>query len=284
MPKYPKCPKCSKEFTPNEKVSWKCSSCGSVFSSSISKLMQVRNNVNIKQKESIANLKQKVNNQNEQIRKSKILNVLLACFLTISIISSGVGVYYFNDETNSLQKELKTTNEKYDILLSENKSLQNNILSLSSTNEEYQEKALEYKNTTKKLKTKVNDLKSDITKIKHYRNTYKKLESKYNNLYSKYNDLESKYDNINSEYASLKSENSSLQSQIKSYQSSTSSNYSNTGNNDSSSISSSYTVYVTKTGDKYHISGCRYLSRSKIPIDKTIAQSQGYTACSVCCP
>ena len=46
----------------------------------------------------------------------------------------------------------------------------------------------------------------------------------------------------------------------------------------------SYTVYKTKTGDCYHRSGCRYLSRSCIPISKSNAVSEGLRACSVCNP
>jgi hypothetical protein len=44
------------------------------------------------------------------------------------------------------------------------------------------------------------------------------------------------------------------------------------------------TVYITKTGSKYHSDGCRYLSKSKIPIDLASAISKGYSACSVCKP
>ncbi|MEA4895137.1 MAG: MBL fold metallo-hydrolase [Oscillospiraceae bacterium] len=44
------------------------------------------------------------------------------------------------------------------------------------------------------------------------------------------------------------------------------------------------TVYVTKTGSKYHLDGCRYLSKSKIAISLSDAKSQGYTPCSVCNP
>ena len=46
----------------------------------------------------------------------------------------------------------------------------------------------------------------------------------------------------------------------------------------------SYTVYKTKTGDCYHRSGCRYLSRSCIPISKSNSVSEGLRACSVCNP
>ena len=44
------------------------------------------------------------------------------------------------------------------------------------------------------------------------------------------------------------------------------------------------TVYVTRTGSKYHSEGCRYLSRSQIAISLSDALSQGYDACSVCDP
>ena len=44
------------------------------------------------------------------------------------------------------------------------------------------------------------------------------------------------------------------------------------------------TVYITKTGAKYHRGSCRYLSRSKIPISLEEAKNKGYGACSVCKP
>jgi micrococcal nuclease len=44
------------------------------------------------------------------------------------------------------------------------------------------------------------------------------------------------------------------------------------------------TVYITKTGKKYHTASCRYLSKSKIAISLKDAKARGYTACSVCQP
>jgi competence protein ComEC len=44
------------------------------------------------------------------------------------------------------------------------------------------------------------------------------------------------------------------------------------------------TVYITKTGKKYHTATCRYLSRSKIPVSLKDAKANGYSACSVCRP
>jgi|GEM_PF-4994606 len=43
------------------------------------------------------------------------------------------------------------------------------------------------------------------------------------------------------------------------------------------------TVYITKTGEKYHVDNCRYLSKSKYPI--TLGDAVGtYGPCSVCDP
>jgi hypothetical protein len=44
------------------------------------------------------------------------------------------------------------------------------------------------------------------------------------------------------------------------------------------------TVYVTRTGKRYHRDGCRYLASSKIPISLKDAKAQGYTPCKVCRP
>jgi len=42
------------------------------------------------------------------------------------------------------------------------------------------------------------------------------------------------------------------------------------------------TVYITKTGSKYHKETCRYLSNSSIAVELLKAEENGYTACSVC--
>lgn len=46
----------------------------------------------------------------------------------------------------------------------------------------------------------------------------------------------------------------------------------------------SATVYITKSGKKYHKDGCRYLSQSKIKTTLKEAKANGYTACKVCHP
>jgi hypothetical protein len=44
------------------------------------------------------------------------------------------------------------------------------------------------------------------------------------------------------------------------------------------------TVYITKTGAKYHRSGCRSLRKSSIPISRAAAIRRGYAACKICSP
>lgn len=43
-------------------------------------------------------------------------------------------------------------------------------------------------------------------------------------------------------------------------------------------------VYITASGSKYHRAGCKYLSKSSIPIKLKDAIARGYTPCSVCNP
>ena len=42
------------------------------------------------------------------------------------------------------------------------------------------------------------------------------------------------------------------------------------------------TVYITRTGTKYHQGWCHYLSKSKYPISRREAIKRGYSPCKVC--
>jgi len=44
------------------------------------------------------------------------------------------------------------------------------------------------------------------------------------------------------------------------------------------------TVFITRTGKKYHRAGCSSLSKSCIPISRKDAEARGYTPCSRCRP
>ncbi len=41
-------------------------------------------------------------------------------------------------------------------------------------------------------------------------------------------------------------------------------------------------VYITRTGARYHKRECTYLSKSRIPIEKSEAETKGYTPCKIC--
>ena len=44
------------------------------------------------------------------------------------------------------------------------------------------------------------------------------------------------------------------------------------------------TVYVTRTGKRYHLAGCKSLSKSNIPMSVKDAKARGYTPCRICHP
>ncbi len=50
------------------------------------------------------------------------------------------------------------------------------------------------------------------------------------------------------------------------------------------SSSSGITVYITRTGEKYHLDGCSSLSKSKIPVSLEEAKARGYEPCKRCNP
>jgi micrococcal nuclease len=52
----------------------------------------------------------------------------------------------------------------------------------------------------------------------------------------------------------------------------------------SARASGSDTVYVTKSGSRFHRSGCRFLSRSAVPMARVTAAGRGFSPCQVCKP
>lgn len=50
------------------------------------------------------------------------------------------------------------------------------------------------------------------------------------------------------------------------------------------SVKDDTTVYITKSGKKYHVEGCNSLSKSKIPIKLSEAKKKGYGPCKNCNP
>lgn len=44
------------------------------------------------------------------------------------------------------------------------------------------------------------------------------------------------------------------------------------------------TVFITKSGDKYHRDSCKFVAKTRIPITLEQALGRGYQACKVCKP
>lgn len=90
--------------------------------------------------------------------------------------------------------------------------------------------------------------------------------------------------NNNSSSASISNKISTPSSQKSSSSTSTSNIVKAPSQTQVNSDKQNITVYITKTGKKYHRAGCRYLSRSQIPISLKEAEAEGYQPCSVCNP
>lgn len=114
-----------------------------------------------------------------------------------------------------------------------------------------------YVDTTEKAE----ELTAQLTEITLERD---QLESKSNTLTETISEQEKKINELEAQLSTATKPSSS------------------SGSSSSSSPSQSATVYITRTGSKYHRAGCQYLRQSKIAINLSDAKNQGYTACSVC--
>lgn len=174
-----------------------------------------------------------------------ILSFFVCFFLFLCVCISSIKVS--KALVNSSTLETSALNSEITTLDSEKKELDNKIT-------EYTNKISELENTNKTLSEENEKLKAEK----------QQLETEKNDLTSKLNSLQ--------------------QTSTTTTTSTTSSSSKSNASTNKSTKNNSYTVYVTKTGDKYHSSGCSYLRKSKIAIDKDSAVSQGYTPCSRCNP
>lgn len=265
MPKYPKCPKCEKVFTPDEKVSWKCSSCGSVFSCSLFKLIQFKNQRLNKSISTESKLKEELIKNNKKIRNIKLYNRLLTSIIIICLFVIGGFGYYANNQIDSLQYDIESLNRERDNLILEKQSLQNGFSNLQDENQVLNDTSVENDKKIEKLQNRVAELKSKITTIKSYR-------EQYNQVLDEYRELNSEYEGLQHDYSELVTENNWLQSEL-----------ANTYLSDSSN---EYTtmVWIPATGSKYHNkSNCGNMNPNTaryISLDEAV--SLGYGACGNC--
>ena len=168
------------------------------------------------------------------------------------------------DELNQLKNELNTANSKLE-------DAENTIKYLSGELENTSTSKKEYENRIQNLSASNEEL---LEKIENLTIIQSNLQKEIDTLNNEKTDLEEKNEE-------LEAENGKLKTSVN--KSSSTKTTSTTKAATPTQSSNSYTVYITKTGSKYHRDGCSYL-KSKIAIDKNSAISSGYSACSKCNP
>ena len=220
--------------------------------------------------------------------KPKIARIYYVILFVMFISTTMLGILFFNYENynNNLVTGIEQLVNNKIQLQKNNDYLLTYISDLNNRLEECETSINQYETT-------ISELNSEIEQINEYKESYSDLSFQYDDLQSKYDTLNSEHNDLASKYDELLSKNQNLENQLNTYKSlsngssgtsSSSSSGITSDNKSSNSQSSSTQVYITKTGSKYHRGSCGYLSRSKIPISKSSAISQGYTACSRCNP
>lgn len=115
----------------------------------------------------------------------------------------------------------------------------------------------------------------------HYHGTPKSSTSTYSSTTSNSN-IQSRSNIQDREIAELTSEIRKLRTSVETLNSSVQTLITRMGASTNLTLDNT-SVYVTRTGTKYHRDGCRYLRSTKIPISLTDARQQ-YSPCSVCNP
>ena len=173
------------------------------------------------------------------------------------------------DELNQVKNELNTANSKLE-------DAENTIKYLSGELENTSISKKEYENRIQNLSASNEEL---LEKIENLTIIQSNLQKEIDNLNNEKTDLEEKNEELEAENGKLKTSASKSSSTKTTSTTSTATIKAATP----TQSSNSYTVYITKTGSKYHRDGCSYL-KSKITIDKNSAISSGYGACSRCNP
>lgn len=157
---------------------------------------------------------------------------------------------------------------------------------------QYKELQAKSQETSQSLQTQIKEKDSKITDNEK-KITELQQEEKKNEINESIKTLETEKQKLEEEKKTLEGEKQTLTTQIEELKktssilterknarastSTSSSSVTTTAQNTNSAI-----VYVTNTGKKYHKSSCSYLKKSKIQMNLSEAQSQGYTPCSRC--
>ncbi len=150
---------------------------------------------------------------------------------------------------------------------------------------QYKELQAKSQETSQNLQTQIKEKDSKITdnekKITELQQEEKKNEinESIKTLETEKQKLEEEKQTLTTQIEELKKTSSILteRKNVRASTSTSSSSVTTTAQNTNSAI-----VYVTNTGKKYHKSSCSYLKKSKIQMNLSEAQSEGYTPCSRC--
>lgn len=191
-------------------------------------------------------------------KKSLIIESILAIIIIImfiTVISTSGQKQALNNQYNELQVKSKSTSEALKLQIKEK----------DSKIKDNEEKIIELRQDEKK-----NEINQSI----------KTLESEKQKLEEEKKALEGEKQNLTVQIEELK-RTSSILTEKKNNKISASSTSNATVKTTAQNINSAI-VYVTNTGKKYHKANCSYLRKSKIQMNLSEAQSQGYSPCSKC--
>lgn len=238
---------------------------------------------------------------NEEIHEQKNFDEKAKSFFkdkkNIAIIILSILVIMFAGTSGNLNNSTNTVETSANVLEEETTASEDITNQLKEANE----KITSLENTNKALYAELDETKQKVATLETNNQTLteekEQLTAKVNNM-SSIEELQKTIDEKNSyilnleaqvgtltaEKSQLEVQKGILEQQLSNTSTSTSSVSSSKNTSSSNMKSSSYTVYVTNTGSKYHRGGCSYLRSSSHAIDKNSAISQGYTACSRCNP
>lgn len=132
------------------------------------------------------------------------------------------------------------------------------------------------------VEDELTEVRADYYDLEQLAGNAEELESENATLESQVAALQATVDEQAAEIASLEAALANYSSGSSGSSGSSNSSGSSSGTTSSTGDTQSVTVYVTRTGSKYHKAGCQYLRESQIAISLSQAKSQGYTACSRC--
>ncbi|MCI8312385.1 MAG: hypothetical protein HFI12_09285 [Lachnospiraceae bacterium] len=206
----------------------------------------------------------------EKLKSARLWQIISGILLLMVIVSGG----------DSNAQELTELKANVESLQEENNNLQNSyeetlasFTELESTNQTLQSQL-------KEKDSEIVSLKQNVDTASTYEEQIKELEKQVESLKEENTTLQSKVTNLETAAAS----SSSTATATTSDSAKSSDSTANMDTPDNSSTGSGTIVYITNTGEKYHLGSCSYLRQSKIEIDKEDAIAQGYSACSRCHP